>query len=58
VHDEWFADEEHVRKVVGLPEKCNDMPKDREVCPRLSTTCSFSCLHIFHHSKGHNNSWG
>lgn len=21
VHDEWFADEEKVRKVVGLPEK-------------------------------------
>ncbi|XP_020407931.1 uncharacterized protein [Zea mays] len=30
VHDEWFADEERVRKVVGLPEKHIEMPNDRE----------------------------
>ncbi|EEC77541.1 hypothetical protein OsI_16442 [Oryza sativa Indica Group] len=30
VHDEWFADEEHVRKVVGFPEKLIEMPNDRE----------------------------
>jgi hypothetical protein len=65
VHDEWFADEEHVRQLVGLPEKHIELPKDKEVCPCLrSSNCLFSCLclhlhlHIFPHSKGHNNSWG
>lgn len=33
MHDEWFADEECVRKVVGLPEKCIELPNDREVFP-------------------------
>lgn len=42
MHDEWFADEERVRKVVGLPEHI-ELPNDREVCPCLiSFTCSFS----------------
>ncbi|PWZ38753.1 putative E3 ubiquitin-protein ligase ARI8 [Zea mays] len=40
VHDEWFADEERVRKVVGLPEKHNEMPNDREVFPCF---ISFAC---------------
>lgn len=31
VHDEWFVDEERVRKVVGFPEKRIEMPNDREV---------------------------
>ncbi|THU70816.1 hypothetical protein C4D60_Mb08t28980 [Musa balbisiana] len=31
VHDEWFADEEHVRKVVGLLEKPVEMPNAREL---------------------------
>jgi len=31
VHDEWFADEELVRKIVGLPEKHMELPNDREV---------------------------
>jgi ariadne-1 len=31
VHDEWFADEERVRKVVGFLEKRIEMPNDREV---------------------------
>jgi ariadne-1 len=48
VHDEWFADEEHVRKVVGLPEKHIEMPNDREVFPCfISFTCSSSCLSMF-----------
>jgi ariadne-1 len=29
VHDEWFADEEHVRKLVGLPKKHIELPKDK-----------------------------
>ncbi|KAJ0977173.1 hypothetical protein J5N97_012647 [Dioscorea zingiberensis] len=32
VHDEWFADEENVRKVVGLLEKPTEMPNGRELC--------------------------
>lgn len=36
VHDEWFADEERVRNVVGFPEKCIEMPNDREVHPDLN----------------------
>lgn len=32
VHDEWFADEENVRKTVGLLEKHIEMPNKREVC--------------------------
>jgi ariadne-1 len=48
VHDEWFADEERVRKVVGLPEKHIEMPNDREVFPCfISFTCSSSCLSMF-----------
>lgn len=31
VHDEWFADEENVRKAVGLLEKPVEMPYTREV---------------------------
>nr|CAD1829211.1 unnamed protein product [Ananas comosus var. bracteatus] len=31
VHDEWFADEEKVRKAVGLLEQPADMPNDNEV---------------------------
>ncbi|RZR83754.1 hypothetical protein BHM03_00010450 [Ensete ventricosum] len=31
VHDEWFADEERVRKIVGLLEKPVEMPNSREV---------------------------
>ncbi|KAG0504028.1 hypothetical protein HPP92_004100 [Vanilla planifolia] len=31
VHDEWFADEENVRKVVGLLEKPVEMPNAREL---------------------------
>jgi hypothetical protein len=37
VHDEWFADEENVRKTVGLLEKHIEMPNKREVCPILTT---------------------
>jgi ariadne-1 len=48
VHDEWFADEERVRKVVGLPEKHNEMPNDREVFSCfINFTCSSSCLSMF-----------
>lgn len=32
VHDEWFADEENVRKTVGLLEKHIELPNKREVC--------------------------
>ncbi|XP_062226031.1 probable E3 ubiquitin-protein ligase ARI8 [Phragmites australis] len=54
VHDEWFADEERVRKVVGLPEKRIGMPNDREVtcgicfesCPRASMSAA-ACRHPF-----------
>ncbi|GJN02491.1 hypothetical protein PR202_ga19849 [Eleusine coracana subsp. coracana] len=54
VHDEWFADEEHVRKVVGLPEKRVEIPNDKEVtcgicfdsCPRASMSAA-SCGHPF-----------
>ncbi|CAD6260435.1 unnamed protein product [Miscanthus lutarioriparius] len=54
VHDEWFADEERVRKVVGLPEKHIEMPNDREVtcgicfesCPRGSMSAA-ACGHPF-----------
>ncbi|CAN6276135.1 unnamed protein product [Urochloa humidicola] len=54
VHDEWFADEERVRKVVGLPEKHIELPNDREVtcgicfesCPR-STMSTAACGHPF-----------
>ncbi|XP_062183789.1 probable E3 ubiquitin-protein ligase ARI8 [Phragmites australis] len=53
VHDEWFADEERVRKVVGLPEKHIEM-SDREVtcgicfesCPRASISAA-ACGHPF-----------
>nr|CAD1822998.1 unnamed protein product [Ananas comosus var. bracteatus] len=31
VHDEWFADEEKVRKAVGLLEQPADMPNGREI---------------------------
>lgn len=31
VHDEWFADEENVRKTVGLLERPVEMPNSREV---------------------------
>ncbi|KAL5214825.1 hypothetical protein ABZP36_003977 [Zizania latifolia] len=54
VHDEWFADEEHVRKVVGFLEKHVDMPNDRELtcgicfesCPRTSMSAA-ACGHPF-----------
>uniref|UniRef100_K3Y639 RBR-type E3 ubiquitin transferase n=1 Tax=Setaria italica TaxID=4555 RepID=K3Y639_SETIT len=54
VHDEWFADEERVRKVVGLPEKHMELPTDREVtcgicfesCPR-GTMSAAACGHPF-----------
>ncbi|WVZ86221.1 hypothetical protein U9M48_033040 [Paspalum notatum var. saurae] len=42
VHDEWFADEDCVRKAVGLPEKCIEMPDDREVTCGI---CFESCPH-------------
>jgi hypothetical protein len=41
VHDEWFADEERVRKVVGFPEKRIEMPNDREVQHHLYYFNSF-----------------
>jgi ariadne-1 len=45
VHDEWFADEERVRKIIGLPEKHMELPNDREVRPCLTNfTCSSSWL--------------
>lgn len=31
MHDEWFVDEARVRTAVGLPEKQNEMPNEREV---------------------------
>ncbi|OAY73100.1 putative E3 ubiquitin-protein ligase ARI8 [Ananas comosus] len=34
VHDEWFADEEKVRKAVGLLEQPADMPNGREDEPK------------------------
>lgn len=43
MHDEWFADEERVRKVVGLPEKQVELPNDREVWPYL---ISFTCFSL------------
>ncbi|KAF0891773.1 hypothetical protein E2562_010961 [Oryza meyeriana var. granulata] len=54
VHDEWFADEEHVRKVVGLLEKRIELPNDRELicgicfenCPRMSMSAA-ACGHPF-----------
>jgi len=54
VHDEWFADEEHVRKIVGLPEKHMELPNDREVtcgicfesCPRGMMSAA-ACGHPF-----------
>ncbi|KAL5215589.1 hypothetical protein ABZP36_006990 [Zizania latifolia] len=54
VHDEWFADEEHVRKVVGLLEKRMEIPNDRELtcgicfesCPRTSMSAA-ACGHPF-----------
>uniref|UniRef100_A0A0E0DFL2 RBR-type E3 ubiquitin transferase n=1 Tax=Oryza meridionalis TaxID=40149 RepID=A0A0E0DFL2_9ORYZ len=54
VHDEWFADEEHVRKVVGFLEKLIEMPNDRELtcgicfenCPRTSMSAA-ACGHPF-----------
>ncbi|KAL6903608.1 hypothetical protein ACP4OV_004421 [Aristida adscensionis] len=54
VHDEWFADEERVRKVVGLPEKRIELPNDREVtcgicfesCPCASMSAA-ACGHPF-----------
>nr|CAB3484958.1 unnamed protein product [Digitaria exilis] len=39
VHDEWFADEERVRKVVGLPEKQVELPNDRELPSRYDECC-------------------
>ncbi|URE12708.1 E3 ubiquitin-protein ligase [Musa troglodytarum] len=54
VHDEWFADEEHVRKAVGLLERTVEMLNARELtcgicfenypCGRMS---SASCGHPF-----------
>jgi len=32
VHDEWFADEERVRRAVGLLENPAEMPNSKEVC--------------------------
>ncbi|CAM0904055.1 unnamed protein product [Alopecurus aequalis] len=54
VHDEWFADEERVRKVVGFLEKRIEMPNDRELtcgicfesCPRASMSAA-ACGHPF-----------
>ncbi|WOL01279.1 putative E3 ubiquitin-protein ligase ARI8 isoform X1 [Canna indica] len=54
VHDEWFADEEHVRKAVGLLEEPVEMQNAREltcgICfenyPRNMMT-SASCAHPF-----------
>lgn len=54
VHDEWFADEERVRKVVGFPEKRIEMPSDRELtcgicfesCPHASMSAA-ACGHPF-----------
>nr|CAD1819943.1 unnamed protein product [Ananas comosus var. bracteatus] len=54
VHDEWFADEEKVRKAVGLLEQPADMPNGREltcgICfesyPRKGI-CAAACSHPF-----------
>uniref|UniRef100_A0A453CAM4 RBR-type E3 ubiquitin transferase n=1 Tax=Aegilops tauschii subsp. strangulata TaxID=200361 RepID=A0A453CAM4_AEGTS len=54
VHDEWFVDEERVRKVVGFPEKRIEMPNDRELacgicfenCPYASMSAA-ACGHPF-----------
>uniref|UniRef100_A0A453P1H3 RBR-type E3 ubiquitin transferase n=1 Tax=Aegilops tauschii subsp. strangulata TaxID=200361 RepID=A0A453P1H3_AEGTS len=54
VHDEWFVDEARVRTAVGLPEKQNEMPNERELtcgicfesCPRESMGAA-SCGHPF-----------
>ncbi|VAH49064.1 unnamed protein product [Triticum turgidum subsp. durum] len=54
VHDEWFVDEERVRKVVGFPEKRIEMPNDRELacgicfenCPHASMSAA-ACGHPF-----------
>ncbi|CAA7400458.1 unnamed protein product [Spirodela intermedia] len=40
VHDEWFADEESVRKAVGLLEKPIEMPRSREM------TCGI-CFEVY-----------
>ena len=32
MHDEWFADEERVRRTVGLLENPPEMPTSKEVC--------------------------
>lgn len=38
MHDEWFADEEKVRRSVGLLEKpVVEYPNAREVCSSFST---------------------
>ncbi|MQL94197.1 hypothetical protein Taro_026855 [Colocasia esculenta] len=44
VHDAWFADEESVRKAVGLLEKPIEMPKAREL------TCGI-CFEDYSHNK-------
>ncbi|KAG6475846.1 hypothetical protein ZIOFF_065076 [Zingiber officinale] len=57
VHDEWFANEDHVRKVVGLLENSSEMQRTREltcgICfenyPRDRMT-SAACGHPFCHT--------
>ncbi|MQL84629.1 hypothetical protein Taro_017138 [Colocasia esculenta] len=44
VHDAWFADEESVRKAMGLLEKAIEMPKTREL------TCGI-CFEDYSHNK-------
>ncbi|PKA55932.1 putative E3 ubiquitin-protein ligase ARI7 [Apostasia shenzhenica] len=54
VHDEWFADEENVRKAVGLLDKPVEVPNSRELtcgicfesCPRNDMSAA-ACGHPF-----------
>jgi len=52
VNDEWFADEEKVRRVVGLLDEPHAIPNVKEVNIdnlRTRNSCSFSLLiiHLF-----------
>lgn len=44
MHDEWFVDEEHVRKAVGFLEKPVEMMNAREVCYSPSSIVSWDNL--------------
>lgn len=41
VNDEWFADEEKVRKTVGLLENDTPLPDDKEVTTRYESLLCF-----------------